>query len=111
MTSDNWVDIMMRDMLSLEEKHGLFGQVLAAIFYTIFFFFAQYIVVNLFIAVILESFDLDATTRSANRALGIDMAYDMSTVRVKQVVQKALFSRTKVHAEVVNTDEVTGRPP
>lgn len=83
MTGDNWVEVMMRDMLLLEGTGGTLGLVVASLFYVVFFFFAQFIVVNLFIAVILESFDIEAAARSSNRGLGIKAQYDMSKVRTK----------------------------
>jgi hypothetical protein len=83
MSGDNWVEVMMRDMLVLNSKGGTLGLVVASLFYLFFFFFAQYVVVNLFIAVILESFDIEAAARSSNRALGISSQYDMSKVRTK----------------------------
>eukprot|EP00282_Hemiselmis_andersenii_P036363 CAMPEP_0169440254 /NCGR_PEP_ID=MMETSP1042-20121227/7636_1 /TAXON_ID=464988 /ORGANISM="Hemiselmis andersenii, Strain CCMP1180" /LENGTH=1347 /DNA_ID=CAMNT_0009551227 /DNA_START=64 /DNA_END=4104 /DNA_ORIENTATION=- len=94
MTGDNWADIMMDGMAMLKLRYGTSGEVVAAVFYLVFFFFAQYIVVNLFIAVILESFDLDAAERSANRALGIRMQYDLSTIRVKAPKKMAMFWRS-----------------
>eukprot|EP00961_Rhodomonas_salina_P295699 3935711-Rhodomonas_salina.3 len=67
MTGDDWSLVLYSTMEVLQRQHGAAGLIVGSAFITIFYVFATFVVNNLFIAVILESFDLQATQRDANR--------------------------------------------